>query len=228
MEIPLDKEIQVLALMDQLNLLLRGDLDLQDKVAERLETGGTGRDLRNVVLRRRASLSYYNEDYAMQLKPYLNRMIESDCTAPIEFPKHKYPGTALRTIYLRVYQAWQYLRDHDAEKAKYIELWGKCQITQPRTGIRIIAKKSRHDELTLVGVEIEEKLDDILPLLNEIETAITTQVSQKTIVFEKNKLSLSPESIEKIRDSMLDVEGITAIVEPNRIKILKSPLGGSL
>ena len=220
----IEKELRVLLLVEQLARELKGDIELQDRVAEKLGSSMAGKELRSVLLQRRAAQAYYNEEYAEALKPSLDQMIASGIKTTIEFSLANYPNKSVRTIYLSVYQAWQYLRDHDENKLLYADLYNKTQITQnSRFGVRIRPIETRAPVMR--SVPVDERLDDILFLQNSITDAINKAVAEQTIefaiIFEKKNLSLSEESQNTIKDSLAGLEGITVITTEHSVKIAR-------
>lgn len=215
--IQVNKELAVLAHMEAINKLLQGDEHLRDAVAEKLESGTLGKELRAVVSQRRAALSYYTEEHAEQIRPWLDKHIEDG--KPVEFKLSHYPNTALRTLYLRIYQGWLWLNDNHPDKQKYIELKAASQIVQrPRVGVRI--KRKGTVDTPLKGEEVEERFDDINRLQNLITEFLETPIEQDSI-FEQKNLSLSADNIDKIKDGLAGITGVISIVETNRVKILR-------
>lgn len=152
------KEIHALVLIDELANLLKDDTSLQAALQEKLVRSSSARTLRHVILERRAVQYYYNEEDAEMLRPYLDRMIEMDCKSPIDFPRSAYPTQSPRTIYLRVYQAWQWLRDKHPDKEKYTKLYDRTVIrTDMKLGVRIALKQKV--SAPLIAVEADESFD---------------------------------------------------------------------
>lgn len=215
--IQVNSELAVLAHMEAINKLLQGNPQLRDAVAEKLESGNLGRELREVVARRKAALSYYTEEHGEQLRPWLDKFIADG--KPLEFKLAHYPNTALRTLYLRIYQGWLWLNDNHPDKQKYIELKASTQIVQrPKVGVRIRRKGAV--DMPLHGEEVAEKYDDINKLQNQI-TEFLEQPLEHDSIFEQKNLSLSDEQINLIKDSLVGITGVTSIVEVNRVKILR-------
>lgn len=216
----LEKEIRILGLLDQLAHELGNDPVLADKMALRMETSAGGRKLRDTLIRRRSEQSYYNSEYAAALKPYLDNIEEAN---PVIFSKASFGGkVAIRTIYLRVYQAWLFLMDHDADALKYRGLKDRYEITQNPHDVRI--RKKERMPVTLPAKIQAEQHDDIRALQERIDEFLTKEMETEMQVFEQNKLSLSEESIDIIKDSLTGLEGITFKVEKNLVKILRQKL----
>lgn len=214
-----EKELKVLGLIDQLAFELKDDARLADVIADRLEVSTNGRVLRDVLVRRRAEQSYYKQAYAEALKPYLDNIEEQN---PILFSKASFPNTAIRTIYLRVYQAWLWLMDHHADRDKYRALRTRFEIVQSKYDVRI--RRKNVVNVQLPGAVRDEKYDDLLPLQNRITEFLTKPMTQEMELFEQNNLSLSEADQEVISDSLAGLEGVTAKVERNLVKILRKKI----
>jgi hypothetical protein len=204
-----EKEIRVLVLVEQLANLLQDNTELQDKVAEKLGRSKSAASLRQVILSRREVQFYYNEEDAEMLRPFLDRMIEADCKVPIDFPRSATPQISPRTVYLRIYQGWQWLRDKHKDKEKYIKLYDRTTIrTDMKLGVRIAPKV--RDIPALVAVEVDESFDHLLKLQNSISAALAQpQTIDFAIIFDKKNLRLTEEDQDKIKDSLAGLEGIT-------------------
>lgn len=213
----LEKEIRILGLLDQLAFELGSDAALAERMAARMETSAGGRKLRNLIINRRAEQSYYKEEFALALKPYLDAIETSN---PVLFLKASFGNIAIRTIYLRVYQSWLWLMDHHADKEKYKELKSRFEIQQNKHDVRIRRKTSVAD-VTLVGTTQSEQHDDLVPLQNRIDEFLRKEMVLEHELFEENNLSLNQESIDVILDSLAGLEGIIAKVEKNCVKILR-------
>lgn len=212
----LEKEIRILGLLDSLAYELGDNSALAEKMAARMECTQGGRKLRQVIMNRRGELSYYSEDYAMALKPYLDNI---DNANPVLFLRSSFSNIAVRTIYLRVYQAWLWLIDHHPDKAKYLELRSRYVIQQNKHDVRIAAKRTAPAEL--FGKVQSDAYDDVLPIQNKIDEFLRKEMTQEMEIFEQKNMSLSPESMDLILDSLTGLDGIIAKVEPNCVKILR-------
>ena len=218
---PIDKEVRALALIDSLANLLRDDDSLKSRLSDALEHSSAGTQLRSVTLKRRNVQPYYTEANALMLKPYLDSMIERNCKVPIEFPRSSYPSLLPRTIYLRVYQGFQWLRDHHPESAKYQELYDRVTITQShKTGVRIVEKSNALSPLVARDVDLNfehlRKLQDGI-----IEALKQPQEAPVAVVFETYKLSLTDEDQDKIKDMLAGIEGLTLSVKETEIVIMR-------
>ncbi len=215
------QEIRVLTLLDELANALRDNPELQDKVSERMSSSATGRELREVVLQRRAAQSYYNEEYALALQPHLDRMIETDCKRPILFARSAFPGVSHLTIYFRVYQAWQWLRDRHPEKQKYIDLYERTVIVKsPKMGVRIQVKQRAAAEL--IATEIDEGFEHLMQLQSAISEALKApQTIPFAIIFEKKNLCLNEDDQNTIKDGLAGVEGLTVKVTEHSVVIAR-------
>mgnify|MGYP007007267304 CR=1 FL=1 len=214
-------EIRVLTLLDELANALRDNPELQDRVSERMANSNTGKELREVVMQRRAAQSYYNEEHAIALQPYLDMMIQSDCKKPIIFTRAAFPGVSPRTIYLRVYQAWQWLRDKHPERQKYIDLYSRTNITQnPSSGVAIREKKRAVGPL--VGIEMVESVEHLAKVQQEISTALSKpQTLPFAVVYEKKGLTLSEDDQNAIKDGLAGIEGVVCKVTEHQVMVAR-------
>jgi len=220
-QVSIDKEVRALALIDSLANLLRDDESLQSRLADALEHSPSGTQLRTVTHKRRNAQPYYTESNALMLKPYLDTMIERDCKVPIEFPRSSYPTLTPRTIYLRVYQGFQWLRDHHPDKQTYKDLYNRVVITQShKTGVRIVEKSSALSPL--VARDIDTNFEHLRKLQDGIIEALKQpQEAPVAVVFEKYKLSLTDEDQDKIKDMLAGIEGLTISVKETEIVIMR-------
>lgn len=214
-------EIRVLTLLDELADALRDNPELQDRVSERMSNSNTGKELREVVMQRRAAQSYYNEEHATALQPYLDRMIESDCKKPILFTRAAFPGISPRTIYLRVYQAWQWLRDRSPERQKYIDLYSRVIITQ-NTSAGVSIREKKRSVGPLVGIEVAESTEHLAKLQQEISEALKKpQTLPFAVVFEKKNLSLNEDDQNAIKDGLAGIEGVVCKVTEHQVMVAR-------
>lgn len=221
LDISIEKEVRALKLIDSLAALLKDDESLQSRVAEAMEYSASGTQLRSVTLKRRNTQPYYTEANALMLKPYLDQMIERDCKVPIEFPRSSYPTLTPRTIYLRIYQGFQWLRDNHPEKKTYADLYARVEITQShKTGVRIVQKSNA---LTpLVARDIDTTFEHLRSLQDGIIEALKQpQAVPVAVVFEKYKLSLSDEDQDKIKDMLAGIEGLTVSIKETEVVIMR-------
>lgn len=215
------KEIEVLALLDRLSYLLKDDPVVKERVSEQMSTSHTGRTLREIILQRRAHQFYYNKDEAEKLRKYLDAMIASNCASPIHFPPT--PRHSIRTLYLRIYQAWQWLRDQDENKQVYRDLYDKCAITQDRVrGVRIVPKQTSTGELNGFIAEDSESTDSLARIQIGITEALETpQTEPVAIIYEKSNLTLDDDQVAAIKDTLAGLEGITLMIDKTSIKIMR-------
>lgn len=215
------QEIRVLTLLDELADALRNNPELQDRVSERMASSNTGKELREVVMQRRAAQSYYNEEHAVALQPYLDKMIESDCKKPIIFTRAAFPGISPRTIYLRIYQAWQWLRDRHEDRQKYIELYSRVIITQSNTSGVCIREKKRSVG-PLLGIEIQDTAEHLAKVQQEISEALKKpQTIPFAVVYEKKGLSLTEDDQNAIKDGLAGVDGVVTKVTEHSIMVAR-------
>lgn len=214
-------EIRVLTLLDELADALRNNPELQDRVAERMSSSHTGKELREVVMQRRAAQSYYNEEHAEALRPYLDKMIESNCKNPILFTRAAFPGISPRTIYLRVYQAWQWLRDRHEDRHKYIELYSRTVTTMNAvSGVSIREKKRSVGPL--VGIEVAESTEHLARVQQEISEALKKpQTIPFAVIYEKKNLSLNDDDQNAIKDGLAGLEGVVCKVTAHQVMVAR-------
>lgn len=225
------KERDILHLLDELKEKLQADPALAERVAERIERSKDNAELRAVILRNRAQQQfYYNEEYAAALRPQLQKLIRQECKV-LQFSKDNYPGKSLRTVYKMIYEAWQWLRDHDPERDSYRALYNEYKIAE-RPGkrcVRIAPKRNAPEEFVAEelmedNIEVASGVQALVELQKSIDEFIKQEMANEMEVKEWPNVKLSADDIEEVKDSLAGLEGITAIVEANRVKILRKRL----
>jgi len=204
----------------ELQKLLGNDQALADAMAEKLETMPVGIQMRSILMRKRKDLSYYNKPCADALRPILDRMIES--REAQEFHISDYPHMSVRTIYLKIYQAWLWLIDHDDPDQKYANLKRDTKIPQKTAYVRIIFKDSIGSIGTLHAHPVNLDMDHIGKLQAKISDFLDMAITEDTM-FDEKKLSLTDEQLATIRDSVAGIPESMAkfMIEPTRIRILR-------
>jgi hypothetical protein len=222
MSAELSPESKLLAHFEEIHKILGTNSTLADVAVQALEASPTAVTLRRAMTKmQRNSLSYYKEKYALALVPILQKLAEDK--KPLYFLLTDFePRISLRTLYLRVYQGWRWLMDFHPEREFYAKLWAENKIRMmPGKGISIAPEEHIEVELKM-HTDVKSTLT-AGQLQRHISDAIEKPVTEPTIVYEQNELSLSDDEIMTIEASVAGITGITAIVEAHRIKILKTP-----
>lgn len=213
-EQPINKEIAILSLMQDIHKLLGTDAALASSVAEKLDTLEAGRNLRKMLVTRRADQPYYNERSGLALKPILDSIIETRNAYELRLADN--PRLTVRTLYLKVYQAWLWLIDNHTDRDKYAQLKAECQIQQrPNSGVRIIYRVG-----AIVGSAVLPELDDLNKLQNKITKFIEEPIETDKM-FEQDKLSLNPEQIELLSTSLRSIPDVRFNITASKVKILR-------
>jgi hypothetical protein len=165
---------------------------------------------------RKSYATYYSESYALWLKADLDKLIERRNPIVYRYDLWKMSRDAL---YLRINQAWRYLRDHlDLEDKRYDKLWHDTERERVRgVGITIRYKdlQDGHAAEEFVAPsdtpKWRKKLDEYL----EDESG-----SGKPLHIDN--LLLTPEDIEQLK---LELDGLSNVIyqiTSREIKVIRS------
>jgi len=220
-------ERDILLTIEHLNKLLLQNPDAADKVIARNMAGNMPKTV-TILEQRRNAQPYYCEDLALALVPSLAKL-EEDRNCVLTFNRVQYPGRSVRTIYLMIYQAWQWLRYNHPEKERFTQLYNQFKIAErpkqqcvrimPRTRLQVT---QFNPSVTKHVEETGPKEFDFTRLQDEIDAFITKEMTQDIEVFEPAyKVILGPTDIDAILDSVAGLEGITAKVESRCVKIMR-------
>ncbi len=224
-------EKELLKLLAEVQDLINKNPATAEKVSDQLANSPSFAPTRELLFKRRSEQMYYSGEYGEALIPYLEKL-EADSNLIITFDKKNFRNKSVRTIYLMVYQAWQWLRDQHPEKERFIALYQKYKIAErPKLGsVRIIPKtrlkaeffgelgtsENEYGAKEMAALNVQEAIDEFLKKEMTQDLEILELPNERV-----KRISLSESEIEEVKDSMAGLEGITAIVEHNRVKVLR-------
>jgi len=211
-----NKDIAVLSLLTDLNKLLDGDANLMARVKDKLNLLPVNANVSKVMLTKRAKQSYYSERFALELKPTLDALIEKH--EPVQFLVSEHPNLTVRTLYLKLYQPWQWLMDFHPDKAKYRQLKQETIIQQKANhSVRILFESQL---TTLTPKPIDANVDNFVKLQNKITEFLMMPID-KDQMFDERKCSLNDDQMALIRESLVGLPNIANIIEPSRVRIMR-------
>jgi len=162
---------------------------------------------------RKSFATYYNEHYALQLKRELDLMLENKKSRLIAL------GQTMKTtstIYLFVNQAWRYLIENLDPDGRYGTHKNNCRIQRVHGRGVAIWWRETIDEIK--GEEISEK-KDIKKWKMQVDDYL---ISDDIKPLHLERLILSVEEVEQLKEELSDLENIVYSVTCKEIKIVKT------
>lgn len=179
-------------------------------------------NLKGMVYRARPKGPYYNLTNAVQLKPFLDRMIKDQ--KAIGFYARKFNCTT-RTLYLRINQSFHFLFE-DPEMVKqfgitYKDLWNTIRICSDQKE-KAVFIRFLNDSISssLIPLEADDAPDSNTDNSWKIELDAWLEDTTKLEPFEK-RVTLTEEQVSELDNDLSQLGGILATVETNRIKVVK-------
>lgn len=164
---------------------------------------------------RRSYSSYYKEDYALWIKRELDAMDVDK--KPRAFPYSSWKNSTPNTIYLRVNQAWHYLRDFMDSDGKYERMFHQIKVSRVRGyGVTMEYKESASE---MPAGEIYVPKSEEKKWKKQIDDYLNDDSNVKPLHIDH--LILSQEEVKKVTDELSDLSTIQFVVKHNEIKIIK-------
>lgn len=164
---------------------------------------------------RKSYSSYYNDEYAMWIKKELDALFEN--RQPRVFLYSAWKNCTPNTVYLRIHQAWHFLRDYLDPEGKYEKMARDVKISRERTvGIKLEYKDIASD---MPQSEVFVPRTDTIKWKKQIDTYLEDDSIVKPLHIDK--LLLSPEEVKKITEELSGLDSIQFSVSTREIKIIK-------
>lgn len=209
------KEARVAAIIAELAVLCKDDIN--GELADVIAKSAAAAPIRNAVNRTTKNLPYYNEKFAKELIVFLDQRIANG--KPVEFRKSAH-GVSSRTLWYKVSQAWDYIRDNLDPSGVYKELWDKSTIRRLPTGVRIIDRDL--SVRPLEGIQVNEEDSAVHRLNNKIMDFLSDDNSKPMLDIQS--LSLTQAEVDELAALLAPVTGvdhIAAQITTTRVRILK-------
>ena len=164
---------------------------------------------------RRSYSSYYKEDYARWIMRELDAMdIDKKARA---FPYAAWKNSTPNTIYLRVNQAWHYLRDFLDPVGKSERMFHQIKVSRIKGyGVTMEYKESASE---MPAGEVYVPKSEEKKWKKQIDDYLNDDSVVKPLVIEH--LILSSDEVQKVTDELSDLSTIQFVVKPNKITIIK-------
>lgn len=197
-----------------------------ENVANKMVTISEKKD-KSQLLKSRPKGTYYNEIFALQLKPFLDQLDAGE-RKHLVFPLKHFRGVRARTLYLRIFQSFQYLCEQTQDEAlreKYCNLKLRTQLSiegstkedNEAVCIRMIA-----DLAVMAGPLVGEIADDELTHFESLKQDLANflESGAPNTVFERTGLELTQIEIQELRASLLGLTNVAGIVEHRKVKVI--------
>lgn len=167
------------------------------------------------------SMPYYNEAFALKLKPVLDEMLERQGENRV-FNYSAFPMITPHTLYLRVCQSWLWLTRHHKDRETYTRLRNQCEVRRRDDGV-VIVRRSNDD--------MDQNLKDVMKATTE--TAFKGQRGWKMDVetflesgepgtkLKLEDLSLSADDVMLLETQLTGLANIRATIRHDRVLIMK-------
>jgi len=164
---------------------------------------------------RRSYSSYYREEYALWIKGELDKM-DAD-KKPRAFPYSLWKNSTPNTIYLRVNQAWHYLRDFLDPEGKYEKMFHQIKVCRKHGYGVTLEYKEIAGEMPVGEVFVPRS--DERKWKKQIDDYLNDDSIIKPLHLER--LVLTQEEVKKLIAELEGDSRIQFVVRHNEIKIIK-------
>lgn len=176
--------------------------------------------IRAVLWSKATNVPYYKEHFAREIQPYLDKMIVD--RKPLEWQYASFPRMRKSTLYHKIYQAFLWLCDCDANAPKYVQLKSETEISRAfKTGVRIIfTNQARNDSAAPVEVNENEQPDDRTPRWrSRIDEFLSN--GEVGTVLHLTRLHLTDEDVLELNMQLGMLHGVMFRVTRDEVKIIK-------
>lgn len=165
--------------------------------------------------------TYYNATFAGKVKLILDEMFEKKTN---KFIDKKDWGISPNTLSMLINQGWLYLRERmDTEDHKYATMRAAIVVSKQRGGLLLEWKNKIIDQINFAST------GEDIPLKTEVTFGLKAELidwlekGADETVFARDKLGLSDDAMEYIRELCRDIPNVIVdVLKPHRIKIIKS------
>lgn len=227
-----------IALIKSLASLLESNPEVKQAMAAALFKGKVTAPTRDTKAAIRAAKGvYYNEGFAKQLIPFLDKLMESE--NDITFPYAKFPNYEKTTLRSRIDQSFRYVVEHLDPDLKYLNLRAHTIIKMESNGVTLRHDKNeikRHVDLAIAGEEVIAP--DIThawkrPLYDWLEQDWNPLLTKEECKFDQANLSLSQLEVTELEELIKPLHPmIQGQITNNRIFLVKinpqTILGGDI
>lgn len=216
---PLEAKIYSLAALHALKANPQVAADFVSSLLKSPEVSGR-------VFRTRPKGPYYTKIRALELKPFLDRMIQDQ--KPIAFYTKRFKVSS-RSLWLRIHQSFDYL----AENIEIIQLYGTkykelreytklCTENRNRENPAIVIRFREDPEATPIVPLTDDAVENLLPN-NEWKLVVDRYLEDisNTESLNIKGLNLTDEQVSELDYELSSLEGILATVTSTNIKIIK-------
>lgn len=170
---------------------------------------------------KRIYASYYNSRAAEEVRPILDKLIES--------PKFEarwnfklFQSMRPTVLKQKIYQGWNYLIDYLDPDERYIKLRAACNVSQDREGI-CIKRVSNLGQVVFTEVQTTLASPSEKPWKMELNEFLENSDVKRLIIGE---LNLSKDDEDFIKRSLLENTALTgdeflSVIKPQEIKIMR-------
>lgn len=210
-------EDKTLAYIKELAIQIQKDPSARGRIIKAL-SGNPNKDIARLLSIRQHNMPYYKEQFANEIKPVLDRMMLSKKAQ--EFKYATFPRLSKHSLYLKLYQAFLWLIDHDDPDGKYITLRQDIEIFKATEGVRM-RFINRDKTLLNNATEIEDEAAKPKPNWQlKIDDFIANSKQGEKLIIDRN-LALTDEEVNDVRVQLTGLEGILSKVESGRILLVK-------
>jgi len=164
---------------------------------------------------RRSYSSYFREEYALWIKRELDAM-DADKKARA-FPYSQWKNSTPNTIYLRVNQAWHYLREYMDPEGKYEKMWHQVKISRVKGYGVTLEYKELASDMPMGEVFVPRK--DVCKWKKSIDDYLNDD--SRTNPLHITNLILTPDEVKRTTEELSDLSTIQFSVRHNEVKIIK-------
>ena len=167
------------------------------------------------------AMPYYKEEFALQLKPVLDEMLEQQDVNRV-FNYSNFPTITAQTLYLRITQSWLWLSRHHPNKEAYARLRGQCEVRRRSDGIVIFRRSNDSMDSSMkthMQAATETAFKGQRGWKNDVEKFLEEGEAGTKLKLEN--LSLSGEDIALLETQLSNLQNIRSIIRHDRIVVMK-------